>query len=376
MKRYLEKHIYPDLTQKIVFLSGPRQVGKTTLARNLDLTKAYLNFDSLQDRAIIKNEEWPRDVDVVIFDKLHKMKNWKSWIKGIYDTEGIPPGILVTGSARLETYKKSGDSLAGRYFSYRLHPLSIKEVCTYTDIAAEEALVRMTRLSNFPEPFLRNSEVYAKRWRKTHLSAIVREDLLDQEKIREIKSIELLIDLLRTRVGSTVSYSSLARDLQVSSPTIKRWLAALESLYVIFSVTPYHRNIARSILKESKYYFYDTGAVIVNEGVQLENLVACALLKELHFLEDTIGSSVALHYLRDKEKREVDFLIVIDNTPQHLIEVKLSDDTFSPACFHFLKYFPSVKASQIVLNLRKPRMKTGIRMEAAADFLKNLEFKQ
>lgn len=373
MKRYIENYLYPDLKEKIVFLSGPRQVGKITLSKNLNLSHAYLNFDSLHDRKIIKSEEWARGVDLVIFDELHKMKNWKSWIKGIYDTEGLPPSLLVTGSARLETYKKSGDSLAGRYFSYRLHPLSVKEVCAYMEMKADDVIRQMMLLGGFPEPFLKDSEIFAKRWRKSHLDTIIREDLLDLEKVRDIKSIELLIDLLRTRVASTVSYSSLAEDLQVSTPTVKHWLSILESLYVVFAVRPYHKNIARSILKETKYYFYDTGAVVGDTGAKLENLAACAFLKELHFLEDTTGSRVALHYLRDKEKREVDFLFLADDKPFYLVEVKVSDDAFSPALFRYHNFFPSAKAVQMVLNLRKPKTKKNVEMISAANFLKGLK---
>lgn len=373
MKRYIENYLYPDLKEKIVFLSGPRQVGKTTLSKNLNLSHTYLNFDSLRDRQIIKSEEWARDVDLVIFDELHKMKNWKSWIKGIYDTEGLPPSLLVTGSARLETYKKTGDSLAGRYFPYRLHPLSVKEVCTYMEMKADDVIRQMMLLGGFPEPFLKGSEIFAKRWRKSHLDTIIREDLLDLEKVRDIKSIELLIDLLRTRVASTVSYSSLAEDLQVSTPTVKHWLSILESLYVVFAVRPYHKNIARSILKETKYYFYDTGAVVGDTGAKLENLAACAFLKELHFLEDTTGSRVALHYLRDKEKREVDFLLLADDKPFYLVEVKVSDDAFSPSLFRYHNFFPSAKAVQMVLNLRKPKTKKDVEMISAANFLEGLK---
>ena len=371
MKRYIENFLYPDLKEKIVLLSGARQVGKTTLAHSLDLSKTYLNFDSLKDRIIINGQEWNRDVELIIFDELHKMKNWKSWIKGIYDTEGIRPSLLVTGSARLDTYRKTGDSLAGRYFSYRLHPFSVKEVCTYTDIDAKEAVRRIMLFGGFPEPFLKNNEVFARRWRKSHLDTIIREDLLDLEKVRDIKSIELLIDMLRTRVGSSVSYQSMAEDLQVSAPTVKHWLSILESLYIIFPVRPYHKNIARSILKEAKYYFYDTGAVEGDDGAKLENLAACAFLKELQLLEDTTGSRCALHYLRDKEKREVDFLLLADNEPLYLIEVKVSDDTFSPALFRYNNLLPSVKAIQIVLNLREKKMKNNIKMYPVSNFLKD-----
>ena len=373
MKRYLEDVLYPDFKEKIIFLSGPRQVGKTTLAQSLKLTQTYLNFDSLKDRRIIKNEEWNRDVELVIFDELHKMKNWKSWIKGIYDTEGFPPALLVTGSARLDVHKKNGDSLAGRYFSFRLHPFSVNEVCTFSDITPQEAVRRLMLYGGFPEPFLKNNAVFARRWRRSHLETIIREDLLDLENVRDIKSIELLIDLLRTRVGSVVSYQSLAEDLQVSSPTVKHWLQILENLYIIFPVRTYHKNIARSILKGTKYYFYDTGAVEGDDGAKLENLTACAFLKELQFLEDATGSRCALHYLRDKEKREVDFLLLVDNAPVYLVEVKLSDDSFSPALFHYSKQLPAAKAVQIVLNLRKQKTKDSLQMRPAAEFLKDFK---
>jgi len=372
MYRYLEKYILKDLNEKIVFLSGPRQVGKTTLSKQLISSFDYLNFDSSTDRKIIKAEEWTRDVQLIIFDELHKMKKWKTWIKGIYDTEGVPPSILVTGSARLDIYKKGGDSLAGRFFSYRLHPLTLKEICEYLNEEPRPALNRLINLGGFPEPYLKNNESYAKRWRRTHIDTIIREDLLDLEKVRDIKSIEILIDLLRSRVGSPTSYSSLANDLQVSIHTIKHWLQILENLYVIFPVRPYHQNIARSILKESKYYLYDTGAVEGDFGAKLENTVACALLRELHFIEDTTGNRVNLHYIRDKEKHEVDFLILINNKPLSIVEVKVSEDKFSPSLFRFHQYLKCSKPYQIVYDLKHKKSKGDIKMLPVHEFLSNL----
>ena len=209
---------------------------------------------------------------------------------------------MLTGSARLDTYKKGGDSLAGRFFAYRLHPLTVKEICGFLDETPKQALDALIRFGGFPEPYLRKNETYSRRWRKTLVDTVIREDLLDLEKVRDVKSIEILIDLLRSRVGSTTSYSSLAEDLQVSIHTVKHWLQILENLCVVFAVRPYHRNIARSLLKEAKYYFYDTGGVEGDAGTRLENIVALALLRELHLLEDTQGSKGELHYLRDKDK--------------------------------------------------------------------------
>jgi predicted AAA+ superfamily ATPase len=374
MRRYIEEPIKKDLKEKIVLVSGPRQVGKTTLSKQLIEPFAYLNYDSGADRKVIRKEEWDTRVELVIFDELHKMKKWKAWIKGIYDTRGVPPGLLVTGSARLDVSRKSGDSLAGRFFAYRLHPLTVKEIVEYLDEPADSALERLLKFGGFPEPYLKKDETAARRWRRTHVDIIIREDLLDLEKVRDLKSIEILIDLLKSRVGSPTSYSSLAEDLQVSIHTVKHWLQILENLCVIFAVRPYHRSIARTILKEPKYYFYDTGAVEGDIGSRLENVVATALLRELHFLEDTTGRHATLHYLRDKEKNEVDFLAVVDGRPVLMVEVKSGDDTFSRSLFRFHGYLPGTKAVQVVHGLGRKKSSGGVNMLAVDEFLMKLSF--
>ena len=375
MERYLNSYIKNDLKEKIILLSGPRQVGKTTISKNLKSSFTYLNYDSASDRKIISKGEWQRDVELIIFDELHKKKGWKSWIKGVYDTEGLKPEILVTGSARLEVSKKAGDSLAGRFFSYRLHPLTVKENCGFLNEDPKQALDNLIRFGGFPEPYLKGNETFAKRWRRSHIDTIIREDLLDIERVRDIKSIEILIDLLKARVGSQTSYSALANDLQVSIPTVKHWLQILENLYVIFPVRPYHRNITRSLLKEPKYYFYDTGAIEGDISAKLENVVALALLRELHFVEDTTGSKVALHYLRDKDKNEVDFLTLIDNKPSLMVEVKVSDDEFSKSLYKFHNYLPDVKPVQLVYKLKKKKSTPRMKMLPVHEFLATIEGK-
>jgi len=375
MERYLNSYIKNDLKEKIILLSGPRQVGKTTISKNLKSSFTYLNYDSASDRKIISKGEWQRDVELIIFDELHKKKGWKSWIKGVYDTEGLKPEILVTGSARLEVSKKAGDSLAGRFFSYRLHPLTVKENCGFLNEDPKQSLDNLIRFGGFPEPYLKGNETFAKRWRRSHIDTIIREDLLDIERVRDIKSIEILIDLLRARVGSQTSYSALANDLQVSIPTVKHWLQILENLYVIFPVRPYHRNITRSLLKEPKYYFYDTGAIEGDISAKVENVVALALLRELHFVEDTTGSKVALHYLRDKDKNEVDFLTLIDNKPSLMVEVKVSDDEFSKSLYKFHNYLPDVKPVQLVYKLKKKKSTPRMKMLPVHEFLATIEGK-
>ena len=244
MKRYLEKYILKDLKKKIVLLSGPRQTGKTTLSKILMTGYDYFNYDSSEDRVGLLEKSWDRSKNLIIFDELHKLKNWKSWLKGIYDTEGVPPAIIVTGSARLDFYKKAGDSLAGRFFQFRLHPLDLKEIKNIINPKNLDAeLDKLLNTGGFPEPFLDGDLSFYNRWKKSHLDIIIKQDLIDLENVQQITSIETLIQLLKKRVGSPVSYSSLARDLQCSDKTIKRWLIILENMYVVFRVSPFHKNI-------------------------------------------------------------------------------------------------------------------------------------
>jgi len=355
MKRTLEPFIIKDLAEKVILLSGPRQCGKTTLSKQLVQHFKYLNYDVPEDRLALRAMAWDRSNELIIFDELHKMKYWKRWLKGVYDKEGIPPGLLVTGSSKLDTYRKVGDSMAGRYFQFHLHPLDVKEVVASVGGSPQEIFETLFTFSGFPEPFLKKDEAFYKRWRRTHLDIILRQDLISEYAVKDIQAIETLVHLLQERVGSPVSYSALARDLERDPKTIKRWLMMLENLYVIFKVTPYHKNIARSLLKEPKYYFYDNGRVMGDEGARLENLVACALLKELSFISDVMGTDTALHFLRTKEGREIDFLVLMDKKPTCAIEVKWSDDDLSPAFKHFSEYLPSCPGIQLVKNLKREK---------------------
>ena len=344
ISRNLRAPVVRDLNEKIVLLSGPRQCGKTTLSKALFKKFDYLNHDSPPDRGVFQSQTWDRSADLLIFDELHKMNQWKSWLKGLYDREGVRPRLLVTGSARMNQLRKTGDSLAGRHFNYRLHPFDLKELGVTSLKEREEALDTILNVGGFPEPFLKGTRRAYNRWSASHLDVILRQDMIDLENIRDIKSIEILISILAQKVGSKVSYAGLVRDLQRDPKTVSRWLFLLENLYVIFRVPPYHKNIARAILKEAKYYFYDTGRVLEEPSKRFENCIACALFKEIQRLFDTEGIRGDLYFLQTKTGREIDFLVVLENSKGkndfHLIEAKWKDSNFSS---NFKYFFPIFK---------------------------------
>lgn len=380
LPRLLATQIAKDLDNKIIVLSGPRQCGKTTLSKALHNSFDYFNYDSAEDRSRLKRKEWDRKSELIIFDELHKMNKWKSWLKGIYDTEGIRPRLLVTGSAKLNQFRKAGDSLAGRHLSFRLHPFDLKEwtlnqrLQSSIELSIEEAFERLMLVGGFPEPFLDGSKKYYNRWRKSHIDIILRQDMLDLDAVRDIGSLETLIYLLSERIGSPISYTSLATALDKDPKTIKRWLEVLEHLYIVFKVAPYHKDISRSIKKESKYYFYDNGLVRGDEGAKIENIVACGLLKEIHRLEDVEGHTAQLNYLRSKNGKEIDFLITIEDMRPWLIEVKLSDEHISSNFKTFAPHFKSAHLLQLVRNLdREYTTSSGLEVRKLAPWLSSLE---
>ena len=374
IKRNLKTPMLRDLNEKIILLSGPRQCGKTTLSKDLFKRFDYLNYDSGSDRENLKSQTWNRKTDLIIFGEIHKMKDWKSWIKGVYDKEGLNPRLLVTGSARMNQFKKTGDSLAGRHLSYHLHPFDLKELNLKTLKEKESALDTLLNVGGFPEPFLKGSRRAYNRWSASQLDVILRQDLIDLETVRDIKSIEVLISLLAQKVGSKVSYASLAVDLKRDPKTIVRWLDILENLYVIFKVTPYHKNLSQALFKESKYYFYDTGRVQGDESVRFENLAACGLFKELQRVFDTEGIKGSLHFIRTKTGREIDFLILTENKT-FLIEVKWQDQSFSPNFKYFFPHFKNSKCIQLVKNFHGAKTTPeGWSLERAVSWLSQIDF--
>ena len=315
-------------------------------------TGRYFNWDFDDDRQDILKKRWTAENTLLVFDELHKFPRWKNWIKGLYDVSRSKHSFLVTGSARLDLYRRGGDSLLGRYHYWRLHPFSLDE--SPEGLTPKEVFQRLMTVGGFPEPFLDNDERSARRWRRERFDRVLREDIRDLSSIRNIQLLSLFLDLLRQRVGGLITLSNLAADLQISPKTAGAWLEVLERMYLVFTVRPFTRSLPRAVLKPPKVYFFDTGDPLVEEGERFENLVAASLLKKMQFLEDRDGYRFELRYLRDKEGREVDFVILKENRIEELIEVKWADENISKSLLYYAERLRPPKATQLVARLKRP----------------------
>jgi uncharacterized protein len=373
MLRKQKSQIIQDLATKMVFLVGPRQVGKTWLAKDIAQNfnhPTYLNYDNLQHRKIIRDMAWLESTDFLIFDELHKMPDWKNYLKGVFDTKSEHLAILVTGSARLDLLRQVGDSLAGRFFTHRLLPFSLSEL---KGSAFENDIDRLLARGGFPEPFLAENLVDADRWRQLYIDSLMRTDIFDFEKVFDLRAIQLVLELLRTKVGSPVSYSSIAQDVGIAPNTVKKYIQIFEALYIVFRVTPFSKNIARSLLKEPKIYFFDTGLVVNNkdDGARLENMVAVSLLKHVYAKQDLSGENYNLQYIRTKDGQEIDFALIANNNIEQLVEVKQSDKNPSKALSLISKKY-GLPAMQIIKNLRTEQKIGDINIRNLLNFLNGL----
>jgi len=372
--RSIAPFILKDLKRKIVFLSGPRQAGKTTLAQSLESNfkkPIYFNYDDDISKRALLTRSWNDENEFLIFDEIHKFPRWKNWLKGIYDLEKKKHKFLVTGSARLDVYKRGGDSLLGRYLSWRLHPFSLSELPK--GISVRDAFHRLMTVGGFPEPFLDADETFARRWRLQRFNRILKEDIRDLESVTKIETLSLFVDLLRQRVGSEIVLENIANDLEVAPKTLKQWLDVLERMYLIFVVRPYSKKNARAIKKAPKVYFYDTGDVIGDEGARYENLVASALLKHLHFREDSEGHRMELFYYRDKDGHEVDFVVTQDSIVTDLIEAKWSDVQISKSLRYLAERLKPRQALQLLAQTHPTETKNKLRLASALDILSRPE---
>lgn len=377
------KRVYDDIIQyhlkeysQMIFLGGPRQVGKTTLAKDVlaHVKGIYLNWDVLHHRDMLLNklsetivENFPQTLGlpqgIIILDEIHKYRDWKNYLKGIYDTEHEKVKIIVTGSARLDLYKRGGDSLMGRYFPYTIHPFSVREIISPSlDLQnpsliqepqeiSEDIFEALWTFGGFPEPLIRQNKRFHTMWKLTRFQQLFREDIRDVNSIRDLSQLELLATLLEQQVGKLLNYVSLATHARVSDNTVRRWLEILENFYFCFKVSPWTSNISRSLIKDPKIYLWDWSS-IEDKGARFENFIASHLLKAA-FLWKEIGlGDFKLHFCRTKDKKEVDFLVTKDQKPWILVEANYANShRLSPTLGYFQEQLKAPYALQVVLDM-------------------------
>ena len=355
--------------RQMAFVSGPRQVGKTTACRlHAD---AYVNWDNIDDRELIlagpgtlisafELDRLSETIPIILFDELHKFPRWKQFLKGFFDTHAGRVRVMVTGSSRMDVYRRGGDSLMGRYFPYRMHPFSVSESVTQ-QIPDAKRIVRPPRPvdeadfnalwhhGGYPEPFLKRDARFSRRWQSLRLEQLVREDVRDLTQVQQLDQLEIMVRLLATRSAQQLVYGNLARQVRVAVDTIRRWVAALCDLHLGFVVRPWFDNISRSLRKEPKWYLRDWGS-IEDTGQRAETFVACHLLKAVEGWNDMGMGVFKLGYLRDKEKREVDFLVARDGRPWFLAEVKYADESLGPALKRYQDQVGAPFAFQVTID--------------------------
>ena len=365
---YIENDVREDLNKKMVFIAGPRQVGKTTLAKKLLPDKAgYLNWDIAEHREKILRREYP-PVSMIAFDEIHKYKGWRNYLKGYYDTFENSVQTLVTGSARLDYYRYGGDSLQGRYHFYRMLPFTVSEL----GLETSDDFNMLIKLGGFPEPFTSGSEKEARRWTREYRQLMVNEEISSLENISDVGTLQLLAMRLPELVGSPLSLNSLREDLQVSHKTVTRWVDILERLYMIFRISPFGSPLIRAVKKEQKHYFFDWNT-IDDPGSRFENVIALHLLKWVWYMQDAEGRDFELRYFRDTDSREVDFVITDKLKPIMLVEVKTGSRSVSKSLKYLKRKFPAAETYQVALSDRYDFISAeGIRVMPALKFLSAL----
>ena len=365
-RRYLDAVVRADLEAKMVFVAGPRQVGKTTLAKQILPDQAgYLNWDVPEHRESILTRELPA-VPVLALDELHKYRSWRNYLKGLFDGAGQGMRILVTGSARLDAYRRSGDSLQGRYHLHRLHPLSVAE------LGDPSSLHDLLRLGGFPEPFFSGSERTARRWSRDYRTLLIREELTSLEQIVDLGNLELLALRLPDLVGAPLSLNAVREDLGVSHDAVRRWVAALERLYAVVRLSPFGAPAMRAIKKAQKHYLFDWTRV-PEMPQRFENLVAMALLKWVHQQQDAEARDLELRYFRDLDGREVDFVVTERRVPILLVEAKWADTRVDRNLRYLKQRFPDAESWQLsATGTKDVRTPEGIRLAPAPRLLSPL----
>lgn len=357
----------------MLFITGPRQVGKTTITKYLQgqyPNSNYLNWDVVADRNLIIDGQHrvaqAVNLDVasnikkiIIFDEIHKHSNWKNFLKGFYDLYKDKCKIIVTGSSRLDVYRRGGDSLMGRYFLYTIFPITIGELIARKQVAliyqphsiSDQNFEALWNQNGFPEPLLQNNNSFTTRWKKLKSSQLFREDVRDMSHIQEITLLETMADMIKLQIGQLFNRSTISKKIQVSIPTINRWVKTLQMFYHCFEVKPWSKNIKRSLIKEPKIYLYDW-SVIEDVGAKFENFIAVHLKKFVQFHNDCGTGKFELYFLRDKDKNEMDFVVIKNSRPWFVVEAKHSHKAgLSKNLYYFQRQTGADHAFQVVFDL-------------------------
>jgi predicted AAA+ superfamily ATPase len=373
--RYLQSLAHELLSLKpMLMIGGPRQVGKTTLSLQLlsnphplENNPAYLNWDSAGVPQMLREGKLPAQEKIIILDEIHKYKNWRNLIKGFYDTYKNSKKFIITGSAKLDHYRKGGDSLLGRYFHLRLHPLSLTELNKNPNAADLQQLLKW---GGFPEPFFKQNEKFLRLWKRQRNTQLIREDLRDLEMIREISLVEQLAETLPSKVGSRLSIKNIKQDIGVDHKTIVRWITYFENLFICFRISPYGSPKIKAIKKDQKLYYWDWSDV-ENSGARFENLVAGQLYKLCHFIEDSEGIPCELRYLMDTDKHEVDFVVIKNKKPWFAVECKTGEKWVSKG-IHYFKERTSIPQFYQVHLAKLDYVQNGVRVLPFTTFCKEL----
>ena len=376
MERCYEKlmkyHLEHD--RQMVFLEGPRQVGKTTISKtaaDLSANFIYLNWDNDEDQQFIMGDienlltkfdlhQPQKEKAILVLDEIDKYKHWRNYLKGFYDKQSEILKFIVTGSSKMNIYRTTGDSLMGRYFSYRVHPLSVAELINPNILSTEirapkklnkEVFENLIQFSGYPEPFIKQSDAFYRRWSKLRMEQLFTIDIQQLTRIHEIAQIKFLASILKNQVSSLLNYSQFSKAVRVSNDTIINWINTLASFYYCFNLYPWTKNINRSLLKQPKLYLWDW-SLISDAGARNENFVACHLLKAIQLWQDQGLGEYGLYFLRNKEKQEVDFVVTKENKPWFLVEVKTSNNkSISESLHYFQKMTGASHAFQVVFDL-------------------------
>jgi hypothetical protein len=346
--RYLEDAINIDLEKKMVLVAGPRQVGKTSLSLKIGGKSGYLNWDIPEHREKILLREFPPAKNILILDEIHKNRDWRSFLKSLTDDITTKRKILVTGSAKLDAYRRGGDSLQGRYFFHRLHPFTGDEL----KLSSQSDWKQLLHLGGFPEPFLSGDKNFSSRWCRSYRVRLLEDEIRSLENIIELTKLELLGIRLPNLVGSPLSLNALREDLNVSHQTVDRWLQILDNVYYTYRVSPLGMNKLRTVKKEQKLYLWNW-ALPPEDSIRFENMVAGHLQKWIHRRQDGFGEEWDLRYFRDTAGREVDFILTLDEIPKLLLECKLSDTELHPPLRYLKDRLPKTESWQVYFQGKK-----------------------